>query len=364
MKIIQIMPEFGLAGAETMCENLTYELIKKGQDVLIISLYDYHSAITERLEKEGVKIEYLSKKPGLDFSIISKIKKILKRENPDVIHTHRYVMQYAIPAALLTRIPVRVHTVHNVAQKENDRMARIVAKVFYKYCHVIPVALSDEIKLTILDEYSLPSEKVPVILNGIDLSKCIPKTSYEISDKIKILHIGRFSEQKNHKGLIQAFKLFHERYSDSELLLIGEGDLLCSIERLVKDNQLQESVKFLGLKKNVYTYLHDADIFILPSIYEGMPMTLIEAMGTGLPIIATKVGGVPDMINNAENGMLCNLDTMSIFEQLCTLLEKQELRKHCGMAALKTANNYSSEKMAEKYLTIYRDRRYKRGCSK
>ena len=347
-----------------MCENLTYELTKKGQDVVIISLYDYHSAITERLEKSGVKIEYLSKKTGLDFSMISKIKKILNREKPDVVHTHRYVMQYAIPAAILAGIRVRVHTVHNVAKKENDKIARIAAKIFYKFCHVVPVALSDEIKTTILEEYRLPSEKVPVILNGIDLTRCIPKKSYEIIDKLKILHIGRFSEQKNHKGLIQAFKIFHDEYPNSELQLIGEGDLLASIQEMVKLNNLQDCVKFLGLKKNVYTYLHDADIFILPSLYEGIPMTLIEAMGTGLPVIATKVGGVSDMIMNKENGMLCDLDSMSIFKQLQILLNDKALREHCGKTALKISDKYSSEKMAENYLAIYRDRREKRGRGK
>ena len=120
MKIVQIMPEFGLAGAETMCENLTYELIKLGHNVIVVSMYDYHSPITERLEKAGVDVRYLGKKPGLDFSMIGKIKKLLKKNKVDVIHTHRYCAQYAIPAAITAGVKLRVHTVHNIAEKEKN----------------------------------------------------------------------------------------------------------------------------------------------------------------------------------------------------------------------------------------------------
>ena len=118
MKIIQIMPEFSLAGAEIMCENLTYELHKLGYDVFIISMYNYHSEITERMEKNGIKIWYLDKMPGWDFSMIEKMEKIFIQEKPDVIHTHRYVMQYAIPAAILAKVKRRIHTVHSVAKAE------------------------------------------------------------------------------------------------------------------------------------------------------------------------------------------------------------------------------------------------------
>lgn len=153
MKVIQIMPEFGLAGAETMCENLAYELIRLNVEVVVVSLYGFHSAITDRLEKEGIKVLYLNKKPGLDVSMIIKLMNLFNREHPDVIHTHRYVMQYAIPAAILSRIKKRIHTVHNIAQKENTKIARKINKIFYKCFNVIPVALSEEIKKTICEEY-------------------------------------------------------------------------------------------------------------------------------------------------------------------------------------------------------------------
>ena len=224
MKIVQIMPNFGLAGAETMCENLVYELKKLGHTVTVVSMYDFRSAITERLENAGVDIRYLGKKRGLDISMIGKIKKVLKEIRPDVIHTHRYCPQYAMPAAILAGVKGRVHTVHNIAEKENGRAGRKFNKFFFKHCGMIPVALSELVKDSIVAEYGVPEEKIPVVYNGSDLSKCTSKTDFSVEGNFKLLHIGRFSEQKNHNALIAAFQSFHAVHPNSELWLVGDGE--------------------------------------------------------------------------------------------------------------------------------------------
>lgn len=352
MKIVQVMPEFGLAGAETMCENLTYELIKLGHDVTVISMYDYHSAITERLEKSGIDVRYLGKKLGLDISMIHRIKKILKEVGADVVHTHRNCAQYAVPAAMLAGVKHRIHTVHNVAEKENGKLARKLNKIFFKHCHLIPVALSELIRDSIVQEYGINKDKIPVIYNGIDLSKCVPKTDYSVYGNFKILHIGRFSEQKNHVGLLRAFKIFHDKYSDSELWLIGDGEKKTEIENYVNENNLTSNVKFLGLQSEVHGFLHNADMFTLPSNYEGIPMTLIEAMGTGLPIVATAVGGVPDMLDN-NNSILVNNNAIDISKGIeCYYLNDALRRKH-GCRAIEHSYSFSSTKMGAKYNDLY-----------
>lgn len=357
MKIIQVMPNFALAGAEIMCENLVYGLKKQGVEVVIVSLFDDHSVITERLEKQGIKIIYLNKKLGMDFSIIRKLCKVFKQEKPDVIHTHRYATEYAIPAAVLAGVKKRVHTVHNVAQKENGRLGRFLNRCFFKINHVVPVALSAIVQESIEKEYKIKKEKIPVVFNGIDLSKCLPKTEYATTDNtLKILHIGRFMQQKNHQGLIEAFSIFHEKFPKSVLQLIGEGDLRGEIEKMVAEKGLKDAVEFLGLQDNVYGYLHDADMFTLPSLYEGIPMTLIEAMGTGLPIVATKVGGVPDMLVDGESAILTDVDTEKIAKAFLELAEDQEKRKLLGESAKKAAVPFSAETMAEEYLKIYKKR--------
>lgn len=353
MKIIQIMPEFGLAGAETMCENLTSELVKMGHSVSVVSMYDYHSAITARMEDAGVNVIYLHKKPGLDPAMVWKMKRILKGIEPDVIHTHRYCAQYAIPAAILAGVKCRVHTIHSIAKQENGTFARKLNKFFFDHNGVVPVALSELIQETVMDEYHLPKNKIPVIFNGINLEKCLPKDSYYTGDSFRIIHIGRFMEVKNHRGLVSAFLQFHAKYTDSELWLIGDGETRGEIERFVSENEMQGSVKFLGLQSNVYPLLHDADIFTLPSNYEGIPMTLIEAMGTGLPIVATAVGGVPDMLSDGENALLVENNVQAIADAFERYYLDEALREVHGRKALLRSKAFSSETMAEKYIKIY-----------
>ena len=352
MKIVQVMPEFGLAGAEIMCENLVYELIRHGHDVIIISMYDFHSAITHRLENAGVDIRYLRKKSGLDLSVIFKIKRILKETKADVIHTHRYCAQYAIPAAILAGVKRRVHTLHSIAKKENGKLARKLNKFFFKHCSLIPVALSELNRDSIVEEYGIKKEKIPVIFNGINLSKCKPKENYSLNGTFKILHVGRFSPEKNHIGLLQAFKLFHKNHANTELWLIGDGEKKAEIERYVYESGLASNVRFLGLQSTVYTYLRDADIFSLPSNYEGMPMTLIEAMGSGMPIVATKVGGIPNMLDE-ESALLISTEVEAIANAFEMYYLDENLRKTHGLAALSRAKLFSAKKMAKNYLEIY-----------
>lgn len=353
MKIVQVMPEFGLAGAETMCENLIYELCKRGHEVVVISMYEYHSAITDRLESMGVCVIYLHKKIGMDFSMITKMKKVFADVDADVVHTHRNCAQYAIPAAIMSGIKHRVHTVHNVAEKENGKLARKLNKFFFKYCRLKPVALSERIRTSIVEEYKIKPENIPVIFNGIDLSKCIPKENYLVKENFKILHIGRFSEQKNHARLLKAFCLFHKQYLNTELWLIGDGEKRAEAEAYIRENGLMENVRFLGLQTNVYQYLHDADMFTLPSNYEGIPMSLIEAMGTGLPIAATAVGGVPDMLIHDVNALLVDNTVEAIAGAFEYYFLNEELRKEHGRKARERAKVFSAITMATAYEYVY-----------
>lgn len=355
MKIVQVMPEFGLAGAEIMCENLTYELIKLGHKVIVISMYDYHSAITQRLENAGVDVRYLGKKPGLDFSMILKMKKIFKEEKVDVIHTHRYCAQYAVPAAILAGVKRRVHTIHSIASKENGKFARILNKFFFKHCGLIPVALSEKIRETVVEEYKIDSPKVPVVYNGVPLDKCLIKGSYDIdSNRIVLLHVGRFASVKNHIELINAICELKKKMNGVVLQLIGDGELKNDIRKHIAACNAENYIELLGLKDNVFPYFQQADVFVLPSIYEGIPMTLIEAMGSGVPIIASRVGGIPDMITDSQEGLLCEPNAQSIADKTEKMIADKELRITCAQKARNKAHYFSAKTMGEEYERLYK----------
>lgn len=352
MRILQIIPHLRAGGAEIMVENLTYELIALGHDVNVISLYDFTSPITQRLESRNIRVHFLHKKRGLDYSIIKKLVDIFIDYKPDIIHTHLYVMIYAIPAANKSHVKGRVHTVHSVAKKENAFFHRLLCRGYYHHCNVLPVALSNIIKQTIIEEYKIT--EVPVAFNGIDLNRCIIKEDYHIENIIRIIHVGRFAKVKNHSALIKGFSIFHQTHPNAELSFIGTGELEKSSRLLVSALGLAECIHFLGVQADVYPFLNQADIFILPSLWEGTPMTLMEAMGTGLPIIASNVGGIPDMIEDKKEGFLVEPSPQEIADALAKLSEDDVLRADFGRNAFLGAERFSSKITAKNYYEIYK----------
>lgn len=354
MKVIQVIPAFRLAGAEVMCENLCVALKNAGVDVIAVSLYSENTAITDRLDKKGVRIEHLDKKPGFDASVIIKLVHLFKKEKPDVVHTHIYASKYALPAAAIVGVKKKIHTVHSMAQKEQGSLGKKVNTFLYRHCGVVPVALSSEVKKSIGEVYGLQESIIPVVYNGIDLSKCIRKNDYEANGVFTIVHVGRFMKVKNHKTLIRAFARFAEKKESIRLQLLGEGELLDEMKDYAEKLKVADKVEFLGLQSNVYPYLNKADVFCLPSEYEGVPMTLIEAMGTGLPIVASNVGGIPDMLVNGENALLVEPNYVAVEKAIEKLYNDVEFRIRLGNAAALRSEEFSAKVMASSYIKIYR----------
>jgi len=353
MKIVQIISSLGMGGAEVMCENLVYELRAVGCDVTLVSLFSTKTPITERLEARGVDVRYLDKHSGLDLSMKGKLRRLLRELRPDIVHTHLNVTKYVFSVARKLGIPV-VHTVHNVAKLELPTIERRINRYYFRRSYAYPVALSHLVQETVCEEYSLPEACVAVVENGIDLSHCKPKTSYEASKPFRLLHIGRFFKQKNHIGMLQAFADFHSRYPDTELHLVGDGGLRPSIESFIREHGLTESVKLWGVQPHAHEHLHNADLFTLPSEYEGLPITLIEAMGTGLPIVATAVGGVPDMLDS-DSAILTPVDTKAVADAWERYYLDESLRRRHGETALACSERFSSVTMAASYIRLYNE---------
>lgn len=354
MKIMQVIPYFCFGGAEIMCENLTYALKNAGQEVFAVSLYHDRTPIARRMEEAGIRIVYLDKKLGLDLSMVPKLIKIIRRERPDVVHTHLDVIKYAVLAAKLAGVKKCVHTVHSLADREAEGwVQKIINGFYFRRGWSVPVALAPEVRNSVAEFYGIPLRRVPVIYNGIDLSRCVPKTTYETGETVTILHVGRFDVPKNHPGLLEAFRLLLETHPECRLRLVGDGDLRPDMEKLAREKGIADFVEFCGMQSNVYPYLHDADIFTLPSIYEGNPMTIIEAMGTGLPIVASRVGGIPDMISDGESGLLVEPEPQSICAGLTRLVGDAALRQRLGLAARKQSQTFSAEHMARDYISCY-----------
>ncbi|MBR3933200.1 MAG: glycosyltransferase [Clostridia bacterium] len=353
MKIIQVMPEFELGGAEIMVETLSYELKKLGCDVIVVSLFNLHTPITDRMEQNGIRVEFFDKKSGLDLSQVRKLYKFFKKEKPDVVHTHRNAIQYGALAACFARVTCKIHTLHSIAEKENGKIQRKFNKILFKYFGVVPVSLSKLIQDSVIDEYGVKAKNTPIILNGMPLEKYNKKTDYEIYGGVKVIHVGRFVEPKNHYGLIKAFKAICKSYPDATLNLFGVGELMEDIKAYVKEEGLEKNVVFNGVSHNIENELIKNDIFCFPSIYEGVPLALIEAMASAMPIVATNVGGISNMLENEIDAFVTDNNTKTISDSIIKLIASKELRETMGANAYNRAKDFSSLNMAKRYMYLY-----------
>lgn len=315
MKIIELIPTLHLpGGAQTFVASLVKSFsTMSGVSVEIISLYNESGFINKELEKQGIVIHYLDKKRGLDLRVGTDLRKLIKKIKPDIIHVHlNSVISIFLSGVLFDkkRHFKTFYTVHSVASKDAKKVAGFILKYLFKRKLIIPMAISNNIALTIKDKYGI--NQIETIYNGIDVSNfyCDLKLSLRPRD---FIHIGSFINVKNHSFLIKSFSEFIKLRPNSNLTLVGDGPLQDSIKDLVSSYGLNNHVLFLGIRKDVNLILREHKYFVLPSLYEGNPMSVLEAMSSGLPIIASKTGGISDVIKAPDNGFLFPVNSMDDF---------------------------------------------------
>src|SRR5699024_1009232 len=317
MKILQLIPNISGGGAERLVVDLSNQLAKK-HDVSLLTLYDPREADLFRDQiGTDVNTQSLGKKLGFDWRVIPKLYQAVKRIAPDVIHNHLRTFNYLMPAMpFLGDVPV-VHTVHNDAFKEcPDNKIRFVRKQFFKRKYIMPVTISSESADSFTKAY--PNIRHKLIRNGRRypqrsnrFSKVKDKINeYRKDDRTKVfVNIGRIIPQKNQLMLVEAFnKLVYEHDANAVLIIIGGGrntEESRQIQQQLKQaEQKHGHIHLLGERPNATEYLHVADYFSLSSLYEGMPITLIEAFATGCIPVCTPVGGIPEMVKELDDSLL------------------------------------------------------------
>lgn len=352
MKIVQVITALNLGGAQTLLENLCYGLVGEAQDVSVISLSDDHTATARRLEERGVEVRYLGKRPHFDARITGKLADAFQELKPDVIHAHNIRKLYVLGAARKAGIKHVVYTVHNVAQKEQGLLGGLFSGVVFRAGLMVPVGLSPKVTQSIEDRYHL--KDVPTIYNGTELERFAKKADYRLHGHPAILNVARLDEQKNHRRLIEAFLKVSRCFPEAELTIVGDGVLMDGLTSLVQEKGIARRVHFEGSQDEVASYFGQSDVFCLSSDYEGMPMTLIEAMAAGMPIVSTNVGGIPDMLQHESSALLTRADSSELADALVRVLSDEDLRSALGEEAYRASRQFSHRSTARQYLDLYR----------
>ena len=353
MKIVEVIPHLNIkAGAESLFIDLCVELKKEfNTDVEVVFLFDgIYEEFKNRLDEVQIKYTSLGKKDGLDRKCAKKFKELINKINPDVLHTHlNSVLTYYLAFGAKKQNWKVYHTVHNVADKETTDFPNKFARKRLLKQHILTnVAISDKIKGTILNYYGTKYE-VPVIYNGINLVK----TKAE-EKEYDFINVARFTHQKNHMYLLDELKILKETNPNVKVVLLGDGELLEPAKQKAKVLGLEDNVTFVGYTNEVYKYMSKSKAFVLPSLFEGNPITILEAMNSGLPIIASDVGGVSDVLVNERNGLLINpLNKNELANAMNKLLNNQEM---CEKMANNNKNDvvkYSISNCSKGYMELF-----------
>lgn len=334
--------------------NLATELKNRSQEVIVYCLYNCDTPIVKKLQNEGIIIRFFDKKPGFDIKLILRLRRALKLDKASIVHSHLYALPYIFLATLLKRPLIKlIHTVHTIPSKEYGAMNKLFNKGLYQSGRVIPVAISPEIKHEIEVAFQLPSNRIPMVYNGIETKLYQRKNDYSLHLPIVVTHVGSFKEAKNHFFLLSEFSRLLEKRPNVLLRLVGDGELRSNIEGLIEKLHVKEKVELLGMRSDIPQLLELSDLFVLPSKWEGMPMALIEAMCAGLPVIVTPVGGIIDMVEDNINGLYTTEQENDLSSKMLQLIENEDLRARLGNRAARDSFHYSTENMVESYLKVY-----------
>ncbi len=360
MKIIQVIPHLGSGGAERLTVDLSNQLIKMGHGVIICVLspliqpYDFYKSQID----PNIKLISFNKKIGFSLRVLFELTHFIYKQKPDIVHSHLRALPYCIIADLF--IAKGVHTIHSEAGVEaGGGINRFVRKLLFKTKRVQPVAISPESFDSFIRYYGYSP---CLVENGRNIPQNLI-TSQSVKEEfqrfrrtnttriiVHLAHIDKVKRQVLHAKV--ANRLFHEGYDFSVLFIGSMSDT--DYVKMVKKNS-PPNVFFLGEKTNPLEYLKEADAFALTSLYEGLPMSLIEALGVGAIPVCMPVGGIPSLVRDGENGFLSmNLDEESFYHAEKRFLETpDQVIKTMRENAIASYEPYTMINCANNYLSIY-----------
>lgn len=325
-------------------------------------------------EREGIRIITV---PGLvrrihlfyDLKAFFALIKILRYEHPDIVHTH--TSKAGIMgrwAAFLTGIPVIIHTPHgHVFWGYFGRCKTLFYIILEKLTACITdkiIALTEQEKKDHLHFLIASEDKFSVVHSGINLDRfsnlsvdpAVMKRELEIPEgNLVVGTAGRLTPVKGQRYLIEAARKIVDVKPDTTFVFLGDGELLNELKNMAFRLGIRENVKFLGWRPDVAEVMSTFDIFVLPSLNEGMGRVLVEAMAMGKPIVASDVGGIADLVVDGKNGFLVPAADVEIMVvRINDLLESAEKRKKMGENGKSRAANYSSNLMVKNIDQLYR----------
>lgn len=364
IRVVMVISSFApvIGGAERQALQLAQRLLKRGLTVEVLTRRYPGLAATE--EMKGVKVWRLpvagsGRNPlsSVMFTAGVVLWLIRHAKEYDVVHVHASLSPAvsALLAKFATRKPVLVKVAcsgpHGDVASMRRRPFLSLRRRLLRHTDRFLVLNSESIEE--LQELGLERSQMAPIVNGVDTTYFAPPEEKDLLPFVKAVFVGRLTTQKGVDLLLRAWA---ELTEPRELILVGDGAERPSLEALASQLKL-DHVTFIGSTNDVRTYLQQADLFVLPSRAEGIPNAMLEAMACGLPVVATPVGGIPDVVLDGESGLLVPPeDVPALAAAIRRLLADSDLRHQMGQKAReRVVSDYSLKAVTTRHLELYRE---------
>ncbi len=352
LKIIHIIQSIVIHGAEKMLMDMALYQKKAGHDVTVVSQYSrWGNEYEKKLEESGIRVIYFEKPKGFNLKHLAKLTYFMIKEKPDVVHTHLHAAIYLIPYYMINRKCVKIHTVHSVASYEFGKIHRIFQRFAYRFLGEVPVSICKSVQKTVINEYK-SLKNAPIIYNGIICENFdLPKKKH---DGFIFINVASHTDVKNQAMLLNAFEKAFKKNHNIHLLLIGDGPKRKELEYQAKLLDIDKNVNFLGIRHDVPDLLALADVFVLSSDTEGMPLSIIEAFAAGLPVLSTAVSGSIDVIKEAKNGFIVPIgDSDALADKMIYLANNETIVHNISNNNKKYSKEFDFDIMNKKYINLY-----------
>jgi len=359
LMVLCLSTSSGPGGAERVISELSAALNQYGMRV-IVGLFRPGWLQTE-CERLGVRTQVIPLRAPLHLKWFVDCLRLVRRENIRLIHAHEF--SAIVYGWLISRIAgvSFVGTIHGKNYFWEKLRRRLAYRIIARTAKLVPV--SQDLKRFIVDQVGMPASQLQVIYNGVksitpvsdaEIERC--RAELDLKPGILVIGaVGSLYHVKGHRYLLDAMPAVLKRHPNVVLLLVGRGDLEVPLKEQAKRLGIEERVRFLGMRQDVPKLLAVMDVFVLPSLSEGLSMALLEAMASGKPVVATRVGGNPELVDHGKTGLLVNSeDAEDLAGNLIKILHDRTMLHEFGRAgADRVLRNFSMYQMVSKYRDLY-----------
>ena len=353
MTVAHVVLTLDHGGLEHLVIQLSVQLQRRGIRSVIVVLTD--GALVGEARRQGIDVFVLGKREGLDLTVIPRLARVLRRERADVVHSHNFApLNYGTLAAKLCGL--------RTLNTRHGRAAITASRLIWALTDGV-IAVSEDAKRELLAHNRIAAHKVHVVLNAVDTTVyrerrggVLRRIELGLPEGVPIVGtVGRLSPEKDHATLLEAVKMMRDAGSTAHLAIVGGGPLEAALTTQVEALGLQESVHMLGFRTDVPAVLSLLDVYVLPSRMEGVSLTLLEAMSAGLPVVATRVGGNPEVVVEGATGLLVEPgEPRQLAAALQSLLGDEARRLTLGADGRRRVDEtFSMERFVDAHVQLY-----------